>query len=138
MAIKKAEATNIEAAKSKETGETKDSILNKLNSERIEKVAKQIWLAGLGASGRSFAELPNRYEKINTESQKMFDELVARGEKVQANAEDKLKEGKSDLEERIEKLKGYATFPGNSKVVDQLSEVNRKLDTLNKDVKKMA
>ncbi len=128
MATKKAEATT----------ETNDSILNKLNSEKIEKVAKQIWLAGLGAYGRSFDEIRNRYEKINTESQKMFDELVARGEKLQSATEDKLKEGKSDLEGRIEKLKSYATLPGNSEVVDQLSEVNRKLDTLNKDVKKMA
>ncbi len=133
MATKKAEVTKSEA-----TSETKDSILNKLNSEKIEKVAKQIWLAGLGAYGRSFDEIQNRYEKINTESQKMFDELVARGEKLQANAEDKLKEGKSDLEGRIEKLKGYAKLPVNSEVVDQLSEVNRNLDTLNKDVKKMA
>ncbi len=68
----------------------------------------------------------------------MFDELVARGEKLQSKAEDKLQEGKSDLEGRIEKLKSYAKLPVNSEVVDQLSEVNRNLDTLNKDVKKMA
>lgn len=126
MATKKSEATT----------ETKDRIINKLSTDKIEKLAKQIWLAGLGAYGRSFDEIQNRYEKMNSESQKLFDELVARGEKLQADAEEKLQDGKSDLERRIEKLKNYATLPVNSQLSDQLSEVNRKLDSLNKDLKK--
>jgi len=122
--------------KSEVTAETKDRIFNKLSTDKIEKLAKQIWLAGLGAYGRSFDEIQNRYEKINSESQKLFDELVARGEQLQANAEEKLQDGKSDLERRIEKLKSYTALPVNSQLNDQLSEVNRKLDSLNKDLKK--
>lgn len=126
MATKKVEATT----------EENETIFTKLSAEKIETIAKQIWLAGFGTYGRSFDEVQTRFEKMNANRQKLFDELVVRGEKLQADAESKFQEGKSDLESHIEKLKGHVTLPTGSDVADQFSDVNRKLDTLNKEVKK--
>ncbi len=129
--------------------EVKEGPFSKLNVENIEKVAKEIWLAGLGAYGRSFDEVKTLSDKINGDSkkaledgQKFFDELVARGEKLQTTTEEKFKEGKSDLEERIEsrikKLKSLVPTSSKLEIKEQLNTVNRKLDTLNKEIKKSA
>lgn len=120
--------------------DTKETIFDRLNSgtDKLENIAKQIWLAGLGAYGRSFDEVQNRFEKMNDESQRLFEELVARGEQLQADAEKRLDEGKSDLDARIEKLKQYAKMPGKTAVNDQLDDINSKLDDINKEIKKKA
>jgi len=135
--------------KEEATTDAKETQGRKLSADNIESMAKQIWLAGLGAYGRSFDEVQTRFEKMNTESQNLFEELVSRGEKLQSDAESKFKEGKVDVESRIEKLKKFAKRSGDSEVTDQISDVNRqlseqlnnvsrKLDTLNKEVKKRA
>lgn len=145
MATKKEETSKQEKA----TTEVKDTQSRKLSADNIERMAKQIWLAGLGAYGRSFDEVQTRFEKMNTDSQNLFEELVSRGEKLQSDTENKLKEGKDDVESRIEKLKKFVKRSGDSEVTDQISDVNRqlseqlndvsrKLDTLNKEVKKRA
>lgn len=119
--------------------ETKETPFSKLN---VEKIAKEIWLAGLGAYGRSFDQVKTLSNKISDKGQKFFDKLVARGEKVQSKAEEKIKEGKSDLENRfesrIEKLKSYVPTSANTEIKEQLGKVSRKLDTLNKELKKSA
>ena len=126
-------ATKKSAAK---TEETKSRILELLNTEKVEALTKKIWLAGLGAYGRSFDEVQERFDKANSDRKKFFDELVERGEKLQAVTEDRIKEGRSDLESRFDKLKGFAKSP--SSVSEQLDAVNSKLDALSKDVKKIA
>ncbi|NIB40720.1 phasin family protein [Pseudomaricurvus alkylphenolicus] len=118
--------------------ETKETLLSKLGADNIEALAKKIWLAGLGAYGRSFDEVQNRYEKANADSQKFFEELVKRGEKLQDDAESRLKDGRTTLEGRIEKLKKYATFSSNNEMNEKIDDVNRKLDVISRDLKKKA
>lgn len=127
-------------AKKVETPE-EESLLEKVTSENVEAIAKKIWLAGLGAYGRSFDELQSRYEKVSTkvttDSQKLFEELVERGEKLQGDAEGKLTEGKSELEKRIDTLKDSLpsiSVPG-AQFTTLLNELNTKLDAIAKDLK---
>ena len=127
--------------------EEKEIISSKISAENIETITKQIWLAGLGAYGRTIDELQSRGEKISSDSQKMFAELVERGEKLQDLMEDKLqdskgklkgkiKDSKDSLEKRIEKLKSFPSLPFGSNLEEQLTEVNRKLDALKSEIKK--
>lgn len=86
--------------------------LSNLNAEKAEAIAKNIWLAGLGAYSRSFNELSDRrediqdrVEAINAEGQKVFDELVKRGKEMQGEAEKAMQQGRDTIEERVEEFK---------------------------------
>ena len=46
-------------------------------------LARKIWLAGVGAYGRAFSEAQEKIEKISDIASEAFDQLVARGEKVE-------------------------------------------------------
>ena len=48
-----------------------DQIKAKFNE--AEEFARKIWLAGLGAYGKSIDEAQGRYEQLSTETQKVFE-----------------------------------------------------------------
>ena len=74
-----------------------DSIKGKVNE--AEEFARKIWLAGLGAYGKSFDEAQGRYEKMSVEASKMFDDLVVKGSKIETEAKDKFQvKAKNDPE----------------------------------------
>ncbi len=86
--------------------------LSGLSTEKAEELAKNVWLAGLGAYSRTFSELAERreemqdkYQAINTEGQKVFEDLVSRGKVLQGDAEKVMQQGRETLEERVEDLK---------------------------------
>lgn len=74
--------------------------------ENTEELARKIWLAGIGVYGQSFDNLQGSYEKLNDSARKNFDDLVSRGEKLEAETKDKLKTDK--LKEKAEELKEKA------------------------------
>ena len=115
-----------------------------------QEIAKKTYLAGLGVVGRSFDEIKTRYakttetvqtryEKITVESQELVKDLVNRGEKVQDEAGDLLKESRATVEEQIEVAK--KRLGGIVSIVDvpsRLKDVSDKLESLSKDLKKSA
>ncbi len=118
--------------------------------EDARKLAKQTALAGLGAVDRSVEEvnlLRNSIdEQIAEVSQKgtdLFNELVERGNKVQADAEANLKEGRAAFEtrmnERVESLKvKVAELSEKIGVADGLENVANTLDSVSKRFSKKA
>ncbi len=120
------------------------------NVQKAQHVAKQVWFAGLGAAGKTYEEvvgrynalgdeLQARYTKLNSDRRDLVEDLVARGEKVQDQAEARLKEGRSSIEDKIEEAKGKLV--GLSAKVDipaRLQDLSAKLDSLSKDLKKSA
>ena len=87
--------------------------LSGLSGDKAEAMAKNIWLAGLGAYSKTYEELSERYEdvqdkyeEINAEGQKIFADLVGRGQTVQDSLETKVSKGKETLEDRVEEIKG--------------------------------
>lgn len=99
------------------------------SAEKIETLAKKIWLAGLGAYGQSLDNVQTGYDKLSEESLKVFEELVQKGEALQSEAtnevKDKVKEGKSRIEARAEELKSKLSLT---------SGFNSKLDNLSKKI----
>lgn len=108
-------------------------------AEKASDLAKNIWLAGLGAYGKALDEAHDQYEKVsekvNTESSRLFDELVAKGKKLEGETQEKLSEVKekssATLEERLAQVKESLTFTSkNTEVANQLDDVSHKLDLI--------
>ena len=121
------------------------SNINKIKetASTAEEMARKIWLAGIGAYGEGFEEVKGRIESLSTDSSKFFDELVAKGEKLETEGKDKVKQVKSDvvakadIDGRIETVRSKFGFnkTGNEKKVEEL---NAKNDALTAAVAKLA
>jgi polyhydroxyalkanoate synthesis regulator phasin len=108
-----------------------------------EEVARKVWLAGLGAYGKGYEEVKGRFETLSTDSNKMFNELVVKGEKLEAQGKDKVAEvktkvaAKTEIEARIETVSNKLGF--NSTDSDlKIEELNAKIDALTEAVAKLA
>lgn len=101
-----------------------------------EEFARKIWLAGLGAYGKSIDEVQSNYEKMNAEATKLFDELVVKGESLETEAKGKFKE-KANIEERVADVRKKLGLDsdGNDARIDELSQ---KIDALTDAVSKLA
>jgi polyhydroxyalkanoate synthesis regulator phasin len=60
-----------------------------------EDIARKIWLAGVGAYGRMFAEAQDRVEKAAGSANELFDQLVKRGEVLENAVRDRLAQNES-------------------------------------------
>lgn len=74
-----------------------------------EDVARRIWLAGVGAYGRMFAEAQDRVEKAAGSANELFDQLVARGEALEDQVRERLEANETThkLGEAIGKLQDF-------------------------------
>ncbi|WP_371194401.1 phasin family protein [Glaciecola sp. SC05] len=108
-----------------------------------EEMARKVWLAGLGAYGKGYEELTGRIEALSTDSNKFFDELVAKGEKLEAEGKVKVGEvkndvvAKTDFESRIQSVRGKLGL--NNQDNDQkIEELSAKIDALTAAVAKLS
>lgn len=106
-------------------------------TDKASEMAKNIWLAGLGAYGKAFDEAVAQYGKVSKESSKLFDELVAKGQKLDAESHSKLAEAKTKttatIEERINKVRSSVNIGSLTKGgadADRLEELSAKVDVL--------
>ena len=122
--------------------------LSGLSGDKAEAMAKNIWLAGLGAYSKTYEEISERYddvqdkyEEINVEGQKIFDELVDRGQSIQDQLETKVNKGRKSLEDRVDEIKNrfggglssYIDLPERlSRAAEKIEEVSVKLRKKNK------
>ncbi|HCS27379.1 MAG TPA: hypothetical protein DIW43_07985 [Spongiibacteraceae bacterium] len=114
----------------------------KANLKEVGDVAKNIWLAGLGAYGRAFDEAQERYEQASKETPRLFTELVEKGKNLESQAratiDDVAAKGKgtaTSLEERINKMRANLGFGGVS--ADDFERLEKKVDALTKKVNAM-
>ncbi len=115
----------------------------KANLKDVGDVAKNIWLAGLGAYGRAFDEAQERYEQASKETPRLFTDLVEKGKSLESQAratiDDVAAKGKgtaSSLEERINKMRANLGFGGVS--VEDFERLEKKVDALAKKVSAMS
>ncbi len=125
----------------KKVNETREKATEMVN--KTSEVAKNIWLAGLGAYGKAFDEAQEAYdrvsEKMTGESTKVFDELVEKGRKLeietQKSATEAREKAQTSIEERISKVREALSFEGlHFNRGSDLSELNQKIDALTKKV----
>ena len=112
-------------------------------------VAKNIWLAGLGAYGKAYDEAVARYEKASKDTPKLFKDLVKKGEKLEEETRETVSDNKltkarddirADIEERIQAVKdnlGFGNLFGTQGETD-LGRIEEKLDALTRKVDALA
>jgi polyhydroxyalkanoate synthesis regulator phasin len=134
-------ASNVEDT-IKETTTSAESKL-KETAASAEEMARKVWLAGLGAYGKGYEEIKGRIESLSTDSNKLFNELVVKGEKLEAEGKDKVEEvktkvaAKTEIESRIETVRNKLGL--NSTDNDQkIEELSAKIDALTAAVAKLA
>jgi hypothetical protein len=110
-------------------------------TDKASEIAKNIWLAGVGAYGKAVEDAQDRMEKAGMETPKLFRELVKAGSALEDEAKEALETttaARHSVEERINKVREnfHMQRPARiedvvalSKKVDQLS---RKVDRLSK------
>ncbi|MFT5671259.1 MAG: polyhydroxyalkanoate synthesis regulator phasin, partial [Glaciecola sp.] len=69
----------------------------KETASTAEEMARKIWLAGLGAYGKGYEEVKGRIEALSTDSNKLFDELVVKGQKLETEGKGKVEEVKNEV-----------------------------------------
>lgn len=111
--------------------------------KEVSDMAKNIWLAGLGAYGRAFDEAQERYEQASKESPRLFNELVEKGRKLETQARtaiddvaSKSKGTATSLEERINRVRANLGFGGVS--VEDFERLEKKVDALTKKINAMS
>jgi len=118
-----------------------DKIKETANS--AEEMARKIWLAGLGAYGKGYEEVKGRIESLSTESNKLFDDLVVKGEKLETEGKDKVKQVKDDVlaktevESRIETVRSKLGF-GKTDNEAKLEELSAKIEELTAAITKLS
>jgi len=110
-------------------------------TKAAEDFAYKIWLAGLGAYGKGYDEAKGRFEELNTDASKVFDDLVAKGEELEAEAKNMFKEKTDELTEkadsRVAKVReslGMNTTDAD----DKIDELSAKIDALTEIVEKLS
>ena len=108
-----------------------------------EEIARKVWLAGLGAYGKGYEEVKGRFETLSTDSNKLFDELVIKGEKLETEGKGKVEEvktkvvAKTEIETRIETVRTKLGL-NNTDSDKKIEELSDKIDALTAAVAKLA
>jgi len=102
-------------------------------SDKASEIAKNIWLAGVGAYGKAADEAQERLEKAGVETPKLFRDLGKGGAALEEGARESIKStrraSKSSVEERINKVRENFNLQrfGRS---DELAELQTKVDLI--------
>jgi polyhydroxyalkanoate synthesis regulator phasin len=108
-----------------------------------QETARKVFLAGLGAYGKSVEEAKGRFENLSTDSNKMFADLVKKGESLESEGKSKLIEAKdkvtakADIDNRVVALRSKLGLD-QSEADLKIEELNAKIDALTKAVAKLA
>ena len=115
----------------------------KKQAASAEEMARNLWLAGLGAYGKGYEEVKGRFESLSTDSNKLFAELVEKGEKIETEGKAKVEEvktkvsEKAEIETRVETVRNKLGL-NSSDTELKIEELNAKIDALTEAVAKLA
>ena len=110
-------------------------------SDKASEIAKNIWLAGVGAYGKAADEAHERIEKAGIETPKLFRDLVKAGTALEEGAREALESGKlaskSSVEERINKVRENFNFQRSGRD-EEITELRNKIDLISKKLDLLA
>lgn len=101
-------------------------------TDKAGEIAKNIWLAGVGAYGRAVDEAQGRLEKAGVEPPKLFRELVKAGAALEDEARDAIEAGSSarnSVEDRINRVRENFNLQRPARGEDLLA-LHEKIDRL--------
>jgi outer membrane murein-binding lipoprotein Lpp len=113
----------------------------KETTDKASDVAKNIWLAGLGAYGKAYDDAVSRVEQAGKDVPKLFEDLVKKGAHIEADsppAENPLEKARTDIEERIAKMRENLGFGKIISAGDDISQLAAKVDALTNKVNSLS
>ncbi len=109
-------------------------------SDKASEIAKNIWLAGVGAYGKAVDEAQGRLEKA-MEPPKLFRDLVKAGSALEEDARHALESSsasaKSSVEQRISRVRENFHMQRPARIEDIVA-LQKKVDQLSRKVDKLA
>ncbi len=109
-------------------------------TDKAGEIAKNIWLAGVGAYGKAVDEAQGRLEKAGVEPPKLFRDLVKAGAALEEEARDALQAGqtaRSSVEDRISRVRENFNLQRPARGEDLLA-LHEKIDRLANKVDALA
>lgn len=107
-------------------------------SDKATDIAKNIWLAGLGAYGKAF----DAASDVSKDADSFFENLVERGQELEQQAKDQIskagvdtKKSKMAIEERIEKMRNYLGMPNVPSPQQEIERLQEKVKGLESKLK---
>ena len=107
-------------------------------TDKASEIAKNIWLAGVGAYGRAVDEAQGRLERA-MEPPKLFRDLVKAGSALEEDARTALGAGasaKSSVEQRINRVRENFHMQRPARIED-IAALQKKVDQLSRKVDKL-
>jgi len=101
-------------------------------TDKASEIAKNIWLAGVGAYGRAVDEAQGRLEKATTPP-KLFRELVKAGAALEEEAQEARASAMSSVEERIKRVRDNFHMQRPARIED-LDALHKKIDRLGRKI----
>ncbi|MEP4486658.1 MAG: phasin family protein [Halioglobus sp.] len=101
-------------------------------TDKAGEIAKNIWLAGVGAYGKAVDEAQGRLEKAGVESPKLFKDLVKAGTLLEEEARDALRASataRNSVEDRINRVRENFNLQRPARGEDLLA-LHEKIDRL--------
>jgi hypothetical protein len=105
-------------------------------TDKAGEIAKNIWLAGVGAYGKAVEEAQGRLEKA-MEPPKLFRDLVKAGTALEEDARESTASARQSVEERIGRVRENFHNQRPARIED-LSALNKKVDQLTRKVDKLS
>ncbi|MFT4924470.1 MAG: polyhydroxyalkanoate synthesis regulator phasin [Phenylobacterium sp.] len=96
-------------------------------TDKVGKFARNVWLAGLGAYGRSTETITKQLDKTYEESNQLFNELVSKGSEIQATIDEKIKD--NVFERKVDEVREKLGL-NQSVSEQQIDELTAKVDVL--------
>jgi len=109
-------------------------------TDKASEIAKNIWLAGVGAYGKAVEDAQGRLEKVGMEPPKLFRELVKAGTTLEDDAREALETTaatRSSVEERINKVRENFHMQRPARIED-LTALHKKVDQLTRKVDRLS
>ena len=117
-------------------------------SDKASEIAKNIWLAGLGAYGKAVDDAQDRLERVTRQPPRLFRDLVKKGEALEEEVRESLSNardaGRESVEERIRRVRENFSFSTESQsedlaaILDKLDALTKKVNALTKKVDALA
>jgi len=108
-------------------------------TDKASEIAKNIWLAGVGAYGKAVEDAQGRLEKAGVEPPKLFKELVKAGTALEDEAREALETttaARNSVEERINRVRENFHNQRPARIED-LANLHKKVDQLSRKVDRL-
>lgn len=105
-------------------------------TDKASEIAKNIWLAGVGAYGKAVEEAQGRLEKA-MEPPKLFRDLVKAGAALEEDARESTVAAKHSVEERISRVRENFHNQRPARIED-LAALHKKVDQLTRKVDRLS